>query len=174
VYGVVTNHGGGVAVSSQPNVGTSVRLYLPAERRAAKDAGVGAEDLGGKETILLVDDEELLLSMGQTVLSAYGYRVLTANSGEKALGVLAKPETAVDLVITDLVMPSMSGRELVEKIRHGTPGMRILCVSGYAWPAGQPAEEAYLQKPFTTQELLGKVRAVLGGQPSEIKSDNMS
>ncbi len=167
VYGVVTNHGGGVAVSSQPNVGTSVRIYLPSERRIAKDASVGPGDLGGTETILLVDDEDLLLSMGQTVLSAYGYRVVTANSGEKALAILANQETAPDLVITDLVMPAMSGRELVENIHRNSPDMRILCISGYAWPAGQHTEEAYLQKPFTTQELLGKVRAVLGSSPAK-------
>jgi nitrogen-specific signal transduction histidine kinase/CheY-like chemotaxis protein len=167
VYGVVTNHGGGVAVSSQPNVGTSVRLYLPAERRVAKTASVGPEDLGGKETILLVDDEDLLLSMGQTVLSAYGYRVLTANGGEKALAILNGQNAAVDVVITDLVMPAMSGRELIENVHRISPAMRILCISGYAWPPGQHVEDAYLQKPFTTQELLAKVRSVLDNSPAK-------
>src|SRR5207244_2681826 len=114
VYGIVTNHGGGVAVSSQPGMGTSVRVYLPADKKQVKEKGVGADDLSGTQTILMVDDEDLLLTMGQTILSAYGYQVVTANSGQKALEVLRQNKTPVDVVITDLVMPTMSGRELIE------------------------------------------------------------
>ena len=160
VYGIVTNHGGGVAVSSQPGTGTSVRVYLPAEKRIVKDNEVRANDLNGHHTILMVDDEDLLLTMGQAILSSYGYRVLTANSGQKALDMLAGKES-VDLVITDLVMPAMSGRELVEHIRQRSPSTRVLCTSGYVWPAGQVNETPYLQKPFTSQDLLLKVKQVL-------------
>jgi len=161
VYGIVTNHGGGVAISSQPGHGTSVRIYLPAEKRIIQDDGIKAEDLRGSQTILMVDDEDLLLTMGQTILSAYGYRVLTANSGRKALDLLTAKNTKVDLVITDLVMPAMSGRELVEQVRRLDPAMRILCTSGYVWPAGQEQEAAFLKKPFTSQELLLKVKQSL-------------
>ena len=160
VYGVVTNHGGGVAVSSRPSAGTSVRLYLPAERQVLKDNGTGSFDLRGTETILMVDDEDLLLTMGQTILSAYGYHVLTANSGKQALDTLST-QHPIDLVITDLVMPAMSGRELVEHIHQAAPGTRVLCTSGYVWPAGHHAETDYLQKPFTSQDLLIKVKQVL-------------
>ena len=164
VYGIVTNHGGGVAVSSQPGAGASVRVYLPAEKTVVRTPGLASEqDLRGKETILMVDDEDLLLTMGQTILSAYGYQVLTANSGPKALELLAKGQPPVDLVITDLVMPVMSGRELVEKIREFAPTLRVLCTSGYVRPAGQGSEVPYLQKPFTSQELLLKVKASLRG-----------
>jgi two-component system, cell cycle sensor histidine kinase and response regulator CckA len=162
VYGIVTNHGGGVAVSSQPGAGASVRVYLPADKTLVRSNGPASEeDLKGNQTVLMVDDEDLLLTMGQTILSAYGYRVLTANSGPKALELLAKGEPAVDLVITDLVMPVMSGRELVEKIRASAPDMRVLCTSGYVRPAGQESTALYLQKPFTSQELLLKVKAAL-------------
>ncbi len=162
VYGIVTNHGGGVAVSSQPGAGASVRVYLPAEKKLARSHGPGADgDLKGTQTVLMVDDEDLLLTMGQTILSAYGYRVLTANSGPKALEILAKGEPQVDLVITDLIMPAMSGRELVERIQKTSPGMRILCTSGYVRAAGQKSEGPYLQKPFTSQELLLQVKAAL-------------
>jgi two-component system, cell cycle sensor histidine kinase and response regulator CckA len=160
VYGVVTNHGGGVAVSSRPGAGTSVRVYLPAETRILRDNGLGAVDLRGTQTILMVDDEDLLLTMGRTILSAYGYRVLTANSGQKALDALSAKRN-IDLVITDLVMPAMSGGELVEHIREVSPETRILCISGYVWPAGHRDETAYLQKPFTSQDLLLKVKEVL-------------
>jgi two-component system, cell cycle sensor histidine kinase and response regulator CckA len=161
VYGIVTNHGGGVAISSQPGVGTSVRVYLPAEKRLVRDNEVAFDDLNGNQTILMVDDEDLLLTMGKAILSAYGYRVLTANGGQKALDVLSHKNTAVDLVITDLVMPAMSGRELVERIRQLSPGTRIICTSGYVWPSGQETDGTYLQKPFTSRELLLKVKQAL-------------
>ncbi len=163
VYGVITNHGGGVAISSQPGVGTSVRLYLPAETRVIRDLVTEYLDLRGTQTVLMVDDEDLLLTMGQTILSAYGYRVLTADTGQKALEVLAR-EPKVDLVITDLVMPSMSGRELIERIQQQYPSLPVLCTSGYVWPGGHEDETAYLQKPFTSQELLAKVKNILSGQ----------
>ena len=165
VYGIVTNHGGGVAISSQPDVGTSVRVYLPAEKKLVRDEGVTSSDLNGSQTILMVDDEDLLLTMGKTILSAYGYQVLTANGGQKALDILSQKDTAVDLVITDLVMPAMSGRELVEHIRKISPATRIICTSGYVWPAGQESDGAYLQKPFTSQGLLLKVKQALQATP---------
>ncbi|MDB6122295.1 MAG: putative Histidine kinase [Pedosphaera sp.] len=163
VYGIVTNHGGGVAVSSQPGVGTSVRIYLPADKRFVNDSSIATDDLTGKETILMVDDEDLLLTMGQTVLSAYGYQVLTANSGQKAIEILSKNDVNIDLVITDLVMPGMSGRELVEHVHRLAPFTPILCSSGYVRPTSQEQDNqiAYLQKPFTSQELLMKVKHTL-------------
>ena len=161
VYGIVTNHGGGVAVSSRPGAGASVRVYLPAEKSFARDQSVTSDDLSGTQTILMVDDEDLLLTMGQTILSTYGYRVLTANSGQKALDILSKNDQTVDLVITDLVMPAMSGRELVEHIQRLSPATRIMCTSGYIWPASQANSHPYLQKPFTSQELLLKVKQAL-------------
>jgi two-component system, cell cycle sensor histidine kinase and response regulator CckA len=158
VYGIITNHGGGVAVSSQPGVGTSVRVYLPAEKRIADEGGMRADDLRGTQTILVVDDEDLVLTMGQAILSAYGYDVLLANSGQEALEILSEKNGQIDLVISDLVMPGMSGRELVEQIKHFSPETPILRTSGYVWPASQTNERGYLQKPFTSQELLVKVK----------------
>jgi two-component system, cell cycle sensor histidine kinase and response regulator CckA len=174
VYGIVTNHGGGVAVSSQPGLGTSTRVYLPAEKRALNERPAAPQPVTGNETLLLVDDEELLLTLGQTVLSAFGYRVLTANSGRKALEILGRPDTSVDLVITDLIMPAMSGRELIEHIRKMAPNTRILCTSGYVWSGTQEHTSAYLQKPFTSQELVAKVQEVLGrGEPAPDSPQNL-
>jgi signal transduction histidine kinase len=161
VYGIVTNHGGGVAVSSQPDSGTVVRVYLPANRRIVRDAPVSATDLSGTQTILFVDDEDLLLTMGQMVLSSFGYTVLTANSGQKALEIFTKSKKKIDLVITDLVMPNMSGRELTEHIVKAEPKTRILWSSGYLRSADSQEGERYLQKPFTSQDLLRKVKQVL-------------
>jgi two-component system cell cycle sensor histidine kinase/response regulator CckA len=161
VYGIVTNHGGGVAVSSQPEQGTSVRVYLPAGRKVVQDTAVGQGDLRGDQTVLVVDDEDLLLTVAQTILTSYGYRVLAANSGARALELLARNDPPVDLLITDLVMPKMSGRELVDQIRREQPDLPILRMSGYIWPASQEEEFHYLQKPFTSQDLLLKVKQVL-------------
>ncbi|HTI98185.1 MAG TPA: ATP-binding protein [Dongiaceae bacterium] len=161
VYGVVTNHGGGVAVSSQPGVGTSVRVYLPAENKFIQENGLDPAELRGNETILMVDDEDLMLTMGQAVLSSFGYTVLTANSGHRALEILADADPVITLLITDLVMPGMSGRELVEQARLLSPETRILCTSGYVFPSSERNGTSYLQKPFTSRELALKVRQVL-------------
>jgi two-component system, cell cycle sensor histidine kinase and response regulator CckA len=166
VYGIVSNHGGGVAISSEPGSGTSVRVYLPAEQSIVREDTPPNTDLSGKETILLVDDEDLLLTMGTKVLSTFGYQVITASSGQKALEILDRNDPQIDLVITDRVMPTMSGRELVERIQQTAPGTRILCTSGYAWPSAQVSDQPYLQKPFTAQGLLLKVRQLLTRQSS--------
>ncbi|HEY5233308.1 MAG TPA: ATP-binding protein [Verrucomicrobiae bacterium] len=160
-YGIVTNHGGGVAVSSEPGKGASVRIYMPAEKEIVQEPGGAGENFQGTETILVVDDEEMLLSMTETILNDYGYKTLTANNGTKALAVLSRDDVKVDMVITDLVMPGMGGRELVERIRQLAPDVKILCTSGYVMPADKKKWPAYLQKPFTSDGLLAKVKRVL-------------
>lgn len=171
VYGVVTNHGGGVAVSSQPGQGTSVRVYLPADPKFIQDGGFTSDELRGGQTILMVDDEDLLLTMGQAILSSFGYRVLIANSGQQALEILAKGGLKIDLLLTDLVMPGMSGRELVDQARQLCPHTRVLCTSGYLFPSQDDDRAAYLQKPFTSRELLLKVKAALMEEKEILKSD---
>ena len=161
VYGIVTNHGGGVAVSTQPGIGTSVRVYLPANKKIVKDTSVSIDNLNGNKTVLMVDDEDLLLTMGQMVLSSFGYTVLTANSGHKALEFFSNTEQPIDLVITDVVMPNMSGRELTEHIQRISPNTKIIWSSGYVRATTQLEHETYLQKPFTSQDLLRKVKQAL-------------
>jgi len=164
VYGIVTNHGGGVVISSQPGTGTSARVYLPAEKEFIHESAATEGNLQGTETVLVVDDENLLLTMAETILTEYGYKVLTANSGQKALTILSREDTRADLVVTDLVMPGMGGRELVERIRQLAPTLKILCTSGYVMPADKQSGTAYLQKPFTSAELLAKVKQVLASK----------
>jgi signal transduction histidine kinase len=161
VYGIITNHGGVVSLTSEPQKGTLVRLFLPAQQKIVRDQSTKVDDLRGSETILVVDDEEMLLNMGQTILSAFGYKVLTANNGQRALDLFQSSNTPIDLVVTDLVMPGMSGRELTERLRRLAPNVPILATSGYVRPQGSSEEEAYLRKPFTSQELLRKVRQTL-------------
>ena len=161
VYGIITNHGGGVAISSQVGKGTSARVYLPAEKTFVHESLAADKELRGTGTILVVDDESLLLTMADTILSDFGYTVLTASSGQKALQLLAQPDTQVDLVITDLVMPGMGGRELIERIRQQGLAMPVLSTSGYVLPEGKQTGAGYLQKPFTSTELLRQVKAAL-------------
>ena len=161
VYGIVTNHGGGVAISSRVGKGTSARVYLPAEKTLVRESPAGDRELHGTGTILVVDDESLMLTMADVILSEFGYSVLTASSGQKALQLLAQPDTAVDLVITDLVMPGLGGRELMERIRQLGFEMPVLAMSGYVLPEDKQAQAGYLQKPFTTTDLLRKVKAAI-------------
>jgi len=161
VYGIVTNHGGSVKVSSRVAQGTSVSIFLPARKKIVKDSDFHDKNLTGSQTILMVDDEDVLLTMGQMILSSFGYRVLTANTGEKALEVFKNSNMPIDLVITDLVMPNMSGRELMENLRRLSPTVPIVCTSGYLRSSTRDDEGLYLQKPFTSQDLLRKVKEVL-------------
>lgn len=165
-YGIITNHGGGIAVSSQIGSGTSVRVYLPAEKELLRRVSDQDEHLHGIESILVVDDEEMILTMVETILSDYGYRVTTVASGQKALAVLAREGASVDLLVTDLVMPGMSGRELVERARQLDPRLRILCMSGYVLPADKQTGADYLQKPFTSRELLAAVKQTISSNIS--------
>ncbi|HEU5395788.1 MAG TPA: ATP-binding protein [Verrucomicrobiae bacterium] len=160
VYGIITNHGGGVALSSQPGAGTSTRVYLPAEKSLVREGTAGGADLRGTETVLVVDDEALLLTMAETILTEYGYKIVTANNGQKALTVLSRGEK-IDLIVTDLVMPGMGGRELIERVRQLAPNIKILCTSGYVMPQDKQMDVPYLQKPYTALDLLEKVKIVL-------------
>jgi CheY-like chemotaxis protein len=102
------------------------------------------------------------LTLGQTVLSAFGYKVLTANSGARALELFSQAPSQIDVVITDLVMPGMSGRELIDNVRRLSPAVPILSTSGYVRPSSEEDEDDYyLRKPYTSQDLLRKVKQVL-------------
>jgi two-component system cell cycle sensor histidine kinase/response regulator CckA len=164
VYGIVTNHGGSVAVKSEVAKGTTVRVYLPAHKKVIVDQTANLDDLSGNQTILLIDDEDLLLTMGEMVLSSFGYRVLTANSGIRALEIFSEKAAEIDLVITDLVMPQMSGRELIERLRKQVPQLKVICASGFVRPPASEDQENYLQKPFASQDLLRKVKQVLSAE----------
>jgi signal transduction histidine kinase len=163
VYGIISNHSGGVTLSSEPGKGgTSARIYLPAEKQLVSQSSSSDAKLHGVESILVVDDESMILTMSETILSDYGYKVFTINNGQKALTLLSREDLRVDLLITDLVMPVMGGREVMERARQLQPDLKILCMSGTAVPPDNQAGWSYLQKPFTSRDLLTKVRSALG------------
>ena len=131
VYGTIRQHEGYIGVETEVGKGTTVRIYLPASEAEEKvvEEEIAAPPQGQGETILLVEDNENLLKVGQTILESLGYRVLTAANGREALAVY-EAEGGVDLVITDLVMPEMGGRQLMQKLKRVNPGLKGLAITG--------------------------------------------
>jgi len=161
VYGIVTNHGGGVAISSQLGQGTSVRVYLPAVKKVMEEKIITDDQLDGKETILVVDDEEMVLTMSEMVLKSRGYRVRSVSNAEKALQIFTEAKSPIDLLITDMVMPKINGRELIERVRALSPSTRIICATACSRVGEIEKKFDFLSKPFSAQQLLRKVRESL-------------
>jgi CheY-like chemotaxis protein len=168
VYGIVKQSGGFVWVYSEPGHGTTFKIYLP--RSARTHATLPAPDAsttdGGTETVLLVEDEQALRALARRVLEGSGYTVLEAANGDEALRVAAAHTGEIDLLVTDVVMPMMGGRELVERLGSTRPKTRVLYMSGYT--DGDIVRRglvqrtrSFVQKPFTAEQLSRKVREVL-------------
>jgi two-component system, cell cycle sensor histidine kinase and response regulator CckA len=169
VYGIVQQGGGHIAVYSKPGLGACFKVYFPRVDSAAE----AAEPLalapipGGSETILVVEDEHDLKLMTQELLQERGYRVLTAGNGIDALEVSRAHAGKIDLLITDVIMPGMGGRDLAVRLEGERPDLRVLYVSGYTDDAivhhgVLSADLAFMQKPFTSEGLARKVRELLG------------
>jgi two-component system cell cycle sensor histidine kinase/response regulator CckA len=169
VYGIVKQSGGHVLFESMLGIGTTFRILLPGVPDAVDDLGAGLgrpRALPGTETILLVEDEEELRELAREVLEAEGYRVLEAASGSAAMAVAAEHQGPIHLVITDVVMPGMSGPETVDHLARDRPELRVLYMSGYTDDAiGQHGVlapgVALIAKPFTPADLGSRVREVL-------------
>jgi len=169
VYGIAQQSGGYVWVDSQPGHGATFRIYLPRVEAAAQAAGptpTRARPDRGSETVLLVEDEADLRDLAREILEAHGYAVLTAGGPEEALRLVAGFGDPIHLLLTDVVMPQMSGRELATRLAPGHPDMKVLYMSGYTDDVivGHGVLDpglAFLAKPFTPRTLAGKVRDVL-------------
>jgi signal transduction histidine kinase/CheY-like chemotaxis protein len=166
VYGIVRQHGGEVRLSSEPGAGLTVEVLLPGVSGQAAEAADGPARRtlpGGRETVLVVDDEPSVRRVLEVVLTRLGYRVLSAAGGEEALRT-AEREGEVDLLLTDLIMPGMRGTELARRFRERSPRAAVLFMSGY--PGSEPLDPGtrLLAKPLTPEALAAAVRAVLDGQ----------
>jgi CheY-like chemotaxis protein len=167
VYGIVKQTGGSVWAYSEVGRGTTFKVYLP---RVWEQARVEHEPqerptLDGTETVLLVEDEDVVRAIALRVLADNGYHVLEARSGEEALRVSGAHDGRIDLLVTDVVMSGMNGRELADRLLEHRPATRVLYMSGYTEDTviqrGVSAERIFLGKPFTTGELTATVRQVL-------------
>lgn len=169
VYGIVKQSQGFIWVYSEPGKGTTFKIYFPRVSEAIEDIkprGTATESLHGQETILLVEDDEMLRSMISMALRKYGYKVLEACHGGEALILCDQHAGPIHLLLTDVVMPQMSGRNLAERLAHTKPGLKVLYISGYTENAIQQhgilkAGVNFLQKPVKIASLVHKVRELL-------------
>jgi two-component system, cell cycle sensor histidine kinase and response regulator CckA len=169
VYGIVQQAGGFIVVESQLYAGTTIRVFLPAhETRELRQPEVGSEAPGrGRETVLLVEDEDGVRGLAALSLQKHGYTVLSASSGSEALALADGHPGAIDILVTDVVMAGMTGREVFERLREQRPALKVLFMSGYnddevvRRGVGE-ASSPFLQKPFALSTIPLKVRDVLG------------
>ncbi len=172
VYGIVKQHRGLICATSAPGSGATFDLYWPLCEEGVLAAApiIAPECRGGSETILMAEDDEMVRSLSQRILAGNGYTVLVAADGEQACRLFEEHRDAIDLVILDVVMPNMGGREAYEHMRALCPGLRALFASGYSETAIHKDFKLegglqLLQKPYTRDPLLRAVRAVLDGAP---------
>jgi CheY-like chemotaxis protein len=166
-YGIVRNHGGFIDVDSKPRRGTTFNIHLKASdvvpRKKSRSAGVVR---AGNETILLVDDDPLILDVGEAMLASLGYQVIVARGGEEAVARYGDHRDGIQLVILDMIMPDMGGGKTFDRLKQIDPDIKVLLSSGYSIN-GQATEilsrgcNGFIQKPFDLRGLSDKVRAIL-------------
>jgi len=170
VYGIVKDHGGYIMCYSEPGEGAIFKMYFPA--MDVEDLGQGLvreedeEISGGNETILLVDDEEMLRDTGRQILRKFGYNVLVAHDGESALELYRKRKEEISLIILDLIMPGMGGGRCLKELLRMDPAVKVLISSGYsingqAQEALKAGAREFISKPFVMKQMLKLVREVL-------------
>jgi len=167
VYGIIKNHGGYINVYSEKNEGTIFRIYLPASDKDVPESTSFPEALlKGTETLLLVDDEDIIIEVGKQMLESLGYEVLLAKSGGEAIDLYTKNRDKVDMVILDMIMPEMGGGETYDRLKAINPTIKVLLSSGYSINEKADAIlkqgcNGFIQKPFDLRKLSRKIRSVL-------------
>jgi two-component system cell cycle sensor histidine kinase/response regulator CckA len=169
VYGIVKQNNGFINVYSEPGKGTTIKIYLPRFKKESEPIQVGTPKVGltrGRETILLVEDDQAILKMTEKMLKQLGYQILTAQTPKEAINIAQKYTNNIHLLITDVVMPDMSGPELTERLLTIFPNIKVLFMSGYT--ANVIAHQGvldegvhFIQKPFSIKDLSTKVRSIL-------------
>jgi len=166
-YGIIKNHGGIINVDSVKGQGATFNIYLPAsEKQVIKARELSIDIIKGTETILLVDDEEMIIDVGKELLKKIGYKVLIAKSGKAAVELYEANKDEIDMVILDMIMPDMSGGDTYDMLKAIKPDIKVLLSSGYSIN-GQATEimergcNGFIQKPFNMRELSQKVREIL-------------
>ena len=176
VYGIVKGHGGHINVYSEKGRGTTFTIYLPASAREVEADVRNAPDTvqKGQETVLLVDDEAMIIDVGRGLLGELGYTVMTARSGPEALEVYRQNSGRIDIVIMDMIMPGLGGGETFDRLKRINPNVKVLLASGYSIN-GQASKiiergcDGFIQKPFTLMQLSAKIREILDGRKKCLK-----
>ena len=166
-YGIIKNHGGFITCYSEVGVGSTFNIYLPAHaKKDTQSEKVVQEAVGGTETILLIDDEKMIIEVGRRMIESLGYAVVAAGKGDEALTLYRKRHDHIDLIILDMIMPHMGGKEVFNRIKEINPKAKVLLSSGYSLN-GQAQEimaqgcNGFIQKPFDMVELSSKIREIL-------------
>ncbi len=166
-YGIINNHNGFIDVESIKGAGTTFRLYLPASSGIVKcEESAWTKAVAGPETVLLIDDEDMIIEVGGEILKALGYRVILARSGEEAVDLYRKNADQIDIVVLDMIMPGMGGSETFDRLMEVNPAVKVLLSSGYGLD-GMAADimekgcTKFIQKPFDVNELSQSLRDVL-------------
>jgi len=166
-YGIIKNHGGFINVYSEKGEGTTFNIYLPAsEKEVTEERELSKSVLKGSETVLLIDDEDMIIEVGVPILEKMGYKVFIARSGKEAIKVYEENKDQIDMVILDMIMPDMSGGETYDRMKEIDPDIKVLLSSGYSIN-GQATEildrgcNGFIQKPFKMKELSQKLREIL-------------
>jgi CheY-like chemotaxis protein len=166
IYGTVKQLGGAIVVTSAVGKGSTFTIYLPrtAQRTRTSTPASRTGSVPGNETILLVEDERGVRAFTKTALQRFGYRVIEAESAEAAMSLLEKEDTFINLLLTDIVLPKMDGRELASRLTRTQPDIPVLLMSGYSDTWARTGEHHYplIEKPFPIQALLTKIRHLLG------------
>ena len=166
-YGIIKNHGGFINVYSEKGHGTTFNIYLPAsEKEIMEDKKSAGDTLKGSETVLFVDDEDMIIEVAGELFEQLGYKVLTARSGKEAIEIYEKNKEQIDIVLLDMIMPDMSGSDTFDSLEEINPDIKVLLSSGYSIN-GQATEiidrgcSGFIQKPFKMKELSQKLREIL-------------
>jgi CheY-like chemotaxis protein len=167
VYGIIKNHGGFIDVYSKKGTGTTFKIHLPvSEKEPVKEKNGYEKVLRGKETILFVDDEDMIIQVGRNMIESLGYEVLIAENGKEAVEIYEKNVEKIDMVMLDIIMPVMDGTETYDKLKKINPDIKVLLSSGYGIN-GQATEilnrgcNGFIQKPFNMRALSKKIRYIL-------------
>jgi CheY-like chemotaxis protein len=170
-YGIVKSHGGHINVYSEKDHGTTFNFYLPASlRKAAAEVTPAPPAVRrGRETVLLIDDEEMIIDVGCGLLRELGYTVFPARSGHDALDIYRERHAEIDIIVMDMIMPGLSGGETFDRLKQINPRAKVLLSSGYSinGQASQIMErgcDGFIQKPFNLQQLSAKLRFILGDE----------
>ncbi len=173
IYGIVKQNNGSITVYSEPEVGTTFKIFFPVIQEtntSGEEDKSDTTELNGNETILLVEDDEALRYLILNILKGYGYQILIASNGLEAINICKESGSSVHLLLTDIIMPMMNGRELADHIRSFQPELKVMYMSGYTGESIHQqgvleSDAPYIQKPFSPTELASKIRRILDDNP---------